>query len=208
MDVASAGKIITEVFCVPETGCIGYGYRIEGRPVHYTLDTCLSLEAALDACDVHREHVREEASDADETKLLISRSVKPGSVMERLSRPSSGDRLTPTDEGLPTLPEADCRQRFKFVASHGTKEMQVYALMVGRGGPGRTRYQEKAGADSPGPEGFQKVDAAFEGHTGVRKTGVQHNAIFRAEKFLLGNPFADQELGRLAPRPDRSKHAS
>jgi hypothetical protein len=75
---------IAEVFAVPGTGYFGFSFRFDGRPPHYTLDTCLTLQDAIDYCDPHRERVWEEASDADETRILISRSYKPGSVAERL----------------------------------------------------------------------------------------------------------------------------
>jgi hypothetical protein len=37
------------------------------------VDTCLTPEHALQACDPHGELAWEDASDADETKILISR---------------------------------------------------------------------------------------------------------------------------------------
>jgi hypothetical protein len=77
---------ITEVFHGPETGHYGYRHRFERRPTHFTLDTCLKLEHALQACDPHHELVWEDASDADETKILTSRGYKPDSVLDRLSR--------------------------------------------------------------------------------------------------------------------------
>src|SRR5215831_5295747 len=42
----------------------------------------LTLQPALAAFDPHGERVWEEASDADENKILISRSYKPGSVRD------------------------------------------------------------------------------------------------------------------------------
>jgi hypothetical protein len=54
--------------------------------VHYSLDTCLTLQDALDCCDVHREHIWREASDADETKILISGSYEPGSALDQSCR--------------------------------------------------------------------------------------------------------------------------
>jgi hypothetical protein len=78
------GIAIAEVFAVPGTGYIGFTFRFDGRPPHYTLDTCLTLQDALASCDPHSERVWQEASDADETRILVSRSYKPGSVAERL----------------------------------------------------------------------------------------------------------------------------
>jgi hypothetical protein len=40
----------------------------------------------LAACDPHGERVWEEASDADENKILISRSYKLGSVRDLISQ--------------------------------------------------------------------------------------------------------------------------
>lgn len=86
MGAANCRVLICEIFQVPEPGCFGYSYRFEGRPPHHALDTCLTLRDALDTCDPHREHVWEDASDADENKLLISRAYKAGSVLDRMSR--------------------------------------------------------------------------------------------------------------------------
>jgi len=90
-------------------------------------------------------------------------------------------------------------ERFKFVASHGTKEMQVYALMVRKGGPGPTRYQAKEGADSPGPAGFQKADAEFARHTGGRAsafTGTTMELFARSLSELRGAQPGSPLLGR------------
>jgi len=79
------GIPVCEIFTVPETGCFGFRYYFEGRPLH-TLSTFTTLQGVLDTCDPHKEHVREEASDADENKILISRGDKPGSVLNRLEK--------------------------------------------------------------------------------------------------------------------------
>jgi hypothetical protein len=42
----------------------------------------------LEACDGHGEHIWEDASDADEKKILISRAYKPGSVLDRMAHRS------------------------------------------------------------------------------------------------------------------------
>jgi hypothetical protein len=78
------GIPIAEVFAVSGTGYFGFTFRFDGQPPHYILDTCLSLGDALASCDPHGERVWEQASDADETRILISRSYKPGSVAEHL----------------------------------------------------------------------------------------------------------------------------
>jgi len=54
------------------------------HPVH-TIDAFDSVEQALRWCDPQREHICEEASDADETKLLISRDYKQGTVGWRMA---------------------------------------------------------------------------------------------------------------------------
>jgi hypothetical protein len=41
------------------------------------LDSCLTLQDVLEPSDSHREQIWEEASDADEAKILISRAYKP-----------------------------------------------------------------------------------------------------------------------------------
>jgi hypothetical protein len=77
-----------EVFYNPQTRYFGYSFRFEGRPPHYSLDTCLTLPDALASCDPHGERVWEKASDANERGIMISRSFKSGSVPERMSRVS------------------------------------------------------------------------------------------------------------------------
>ena len=77
---------ICEIFHVPATGWYGFSYHFAGRPPHYTLNTCRTLQDALDNCDPHKEHVWEEASDADANKILISRGYKPGSGLDRMTR--------------------------------------------------------------------------------------------------------------------------
>jgi hypothetical protein len=84
-------RAIAEVFFNPETKSLGYSFHFEGRPPHYLLDTCLTLRDALASCDPDGERIWDEASDANERAIMISRSFKPGSVLERMfSRPGSG----------------------------------------------------------------------------------------------------------------------
>ena len=52
---------------------------------HHTIATFDTVEQALAWCDPHREHIWEEASDADESKLLISRDYKEGTVGWRMA---------------------------------------------------------------------------------------------------------------------------
>jgi len=81
----SEGIPETTIFYDPETGCYGFSTRFPGRHVHHRIDTFNSVQEALAWCDPHREHIWEEASDADETKLLISRDYKEGTVGWRMA---------------------------------------------------------------------------------------------------------------------------
>jgi hypothetical protein len=81
----SEGIPVTTVFYNPSTGYYGFSTRFPGRRSHHTIDTFESVEDALNWCDPHREHIWEEASDADETKILISRDFKKGSVEWRMA---------------------------------------------------------------------------------------------------------------------------
>jgi hypothetical protein len=76
---------ITEVFHDPEAGYFGYRDFFEGRPPQYTLAAYRTLPGTLAACDPHGERMWEEASDADENKILISRSYKPESVLDLIA---------------------------------------------------------------------------------------------------------------------------
>ncbi len=67
------------------TGYYGFSTRFPGRPPHHIIDTFASVEDALNWCDGHRERIWEEVSDADETKLLISRDYKEGTVGWRMA---------------------------------------------------------------------------------------------------------------------------
>src|SRR5262249_11090173 len=86
MKASRAGSMrpipIAEVFHDPETGYFGYRYFYEGRRPHYVLAAYPTLPATLAAFDPHGERVWEESSDADENKILISRSYKPDSVLD------------------------------------------------------------------------------------------------------------------------------
>ena len=54
--------------------------------IHTTrIATFDSIDEVLRWCDPHREHIWEEASDADETKLLIARDFKEGTVGWRMA---------------------------------------------------------------------------------------------------------------------------
>jgi hypothetical protein len=86
--VGNAAKhpaVVTTVFYVPETLRFGFRCAFEGRPPHYVIATCLTMQDALDHCDPHRDCVWEEPSDANENALLVSREYKEGSVMWRMA---------------------------------------------------------------------------------------------------------------------------
>ncbi len=77
---------IATIFQNPATGWFGVSFRFEGRQPHYVLDTHLTLDDALRAADPHNERIWEEPSDADESRLLVSREYVDGSVEWRLCR--------------------------------------------------------------------------------------------------------------------------
>ncbi len=81
----SEGIPETTIFYNPATGHYGFATRYPGRHVHHMIDTFDSVEDALRWCDPHQECVWEEASDADETKLLISRDYREGTVAWRMA---------------------------------------------------------------------------------------------------------------------------
>ena len=55
----------TTIFYDRATGNYGFSTRFPGRHLHHAIDTFNSLEEALAWCDRHREHIWEEASDAE-----------------------------------------------------------------------------------------------------------------------------------------------
>ena len=77
---------IATIFQNPATGSFGVSFHLEGRQSHYVLDTHLTLDDALRAADPHNERIWEEPSDADESRLLVSREYVDGSVEWRLCR--------------------------------------------------------------------------------------------------------------------------
>ena len=81
----SEGIPETIIFYNPATGFYGFSTSFPGEPSHHTINTFDSVEQVLQWCDPHREHIWEEASDADETKLLISRDYKEGTVGWRMA---------------------------------------------------------------------------------------------------------------------------
>jgi hypothetical protein len=91
----------TTIFYDPATGGYGFSTRFPGQPPHHTIATFDSVDEVLAWCDPHREHIWEEASDADETKLLISRDFKEGTVAGRMAHFDAGGVDRPnTVEGL------------------------------------------------------------------------------------------------------------
>jgi hypothetical protein len=81
----SEGIPETIIFYDPATGYCGFSTSFAGQPPHHTIVTFNSVEDVLRWCDPHRERIWEEASDADETKLLISRDFKEGTVGWRMA---------------------------------------------------------------------------------------------------------------------------
>jgi hypothetical protein len=77
---------IVTVFRVPQTGRYGYSYHFTGYKPHQVIDTCETLQQALDSCDPHLEHVWDEPGpDADAAVLMVSRDFKEGTVMWRMT---------------------------------------------------------------------------------------------------------------------------
>lgn len=76
---------ITAIFQIRATGCYGYAHHFAGHRPHCILATCAIVQDALDSCDPQREFIWEEASDADENALLVSRGFKENSVAWRMA---------------------------------------------------------------------------------------------------------------------------
>jgi len=79
----------TTIFYDPATGYYGFSTRLPGRHLHHSIATFGSVEDTLRWCDPHRERIWEEASD--ETKLLISRDYKEGTVGWRMAHLTLGE---------------------------------------------------------------------------------------------------------------------
>lgn len=79
----------TVIFYDSAAGHYGFSTRFPGQPPHHSINTFDSIEDVLRWCDPHREHIWEEASDADETKLLVSRDFKECTVGWRMAHPST-----------------------------------------------------------------------------------------------------------------------
>jgi len=70
---------ICKVFFVPETGYYGFSYQFDDNPPHHVLDTCQTMQDAIDACDGHREHIWEDHPDGSEPNVLqISYGYREG----------------------------------------------------------------------------------------------------------------------------------
>ena len=81
----------TTIFYNPETACYGFSTRYPAQHVHHAIDTFESVERVLSWCDSHRERIWSDASDADETKILISRDYKPDTVGWRMAHLTLAD---------------------------------------------------------------------------------------------------------------------
>jgi hypothetical protein len=83
-------SLYTAILCIlshgsdPETGWNGFSTRFPGQHPQHTIATFDTVDQVLAWCDPHRERIWEEASDADETKLLIARDFKEGTVGWRM----------------------------------------------------------------------------------------------------------------------------
>ena len=75
----------TTIFNDPAIGSYGFSTRFPGQRPHHTIATFNSVDEVLAWCDPHRERIWEEASDADETKILVSRDFKEGTVGWRMA---------------------------------------------------------------------------------------------------------------------------
>jgi hypothetical protein len=64
----------------PAARCYGFSVRLPGMRPHPAIDTFESLEDVMRWADPWRERVWEEPSEADETRILVSRSKKPGAL--------------------------------------------------------------------------------------------------------------------------------
>jgi hypothetical protein len=71
---------IGKIFFDRDSGCYGFEFHFSGGHVHHCIDTFESIEHALNWADPHRERIWSEASDADESAVLISTAYVPGSV--------------------------------------------------------------------------------------------------------------------------------
>jgi len=77
------------IFHDPATGCYGFRVRFLDRErPHFSMDTCLTLEAALDAIDPRRERVWDPPAAGDRNVLLVSRAYKEDSVMAHMETAS------------------------------------------------------------------------------------------------------------------------
>src|ERR1700732_2880085 len=77
-------RSIATIFYIPETGCYGFRYQFVGHKRHYVIDTCPTLQAALDHCDAHREHIWEDARDVHDNAILVA-GIQEGTVMWRIT---------------------------------------------------------------------------------------------------------------------------
>lgn len=73
------------IFYDLKTGSYGFSTRFPGQPLHHAIATFDTVDQALAWCDPHQERIWEEASDADETKLLISRDFREGTIAWRVA---------------------------------------------------------------------------------------------------------------------------
>ena len=64
----------------PGTRCYGFSTRLPGMRPQWAIDTFESLDDVMRWADPWRERVWEEPSEADDSRMLVSRSKKPGAL--------------------------------------------------------------------------------------------------------------------------------
>ena len=62
----------------PAKRCYGFPTRLPGMPPHWKITTFRSIEEVMLWVDPWRERVWEEPGEADESRILVSRSERPG----------------------------------------------------------------------------------------------------------------------------------
>ena len=64
----------------PTAQAYGFSTRLPGLRPHWTIDTFTSLEDVMRWVDPWRERIWEEPWEADDSRILVSRSKKPGAL--------------------------------------------------------------------------------------------------------------------------------
>lgn len=64
----------------PDAKVYGFSVKFAGKPPHFTMSVFTSLDGVMAWADPWKERIWEETSDADESRVLISRHVKEGAL--------------------------------------------------------------------------------------------------------------------------------